>query len=401
MHADCHTPATRKAALSVAALLCCGVAMAQEPLAPCNGWLATVDSLSQLITLSWQVNPDSRVEGYFLCTGSPCLDYDSLHSRLDTTYICLDHSPLEPHTYRLHAFDADRQPGSLTPPFGNMVLRAEVPECSQHVHTAWNIYPNDDLTPPRYTLQALFEPADTTFSILYSTYDSTALSYDFDLPDAVTAVSLRVAATLADGRTSHSNIVRTPRLTADTALAVDIEAAEYDSVHTAVVLTLRVDPRFDYVLFRSVDGSPWRELGEIVPADTHATFTDRGINPYDSLHCYQLQVFDACGQNPHYSATTCLVVPDPPAPNAFFPNAIVAGDEANGRFLPAMQGLKGDLYDLWVYGRDGRLVYHTADDHAGWTPSASTPAGVYAYTLRCRFNDNTIRTFSGTVTDIK
>ena len=95
------------------------------------------------------------------------------------------------------------------------------------------------------------------------------------------------------------------------------------------------------------------------------------------------------------------MVPEPPHPAIAIPNVIIAGDDVNGTFLPKIQGLKGDLYELYIYNRTGQLVYQTTDQEAGWTPPASAPQGAYAYLLRCRYNTNDIKTYSGTVTVIK
>ena len=111
---------------------------------------------------------------------------------------------------------------------------------------------------------------------------------------------------------------------------------------------------------------------------------------------------DACGLNERFSATRCLVVPDPPEPAAALPNAVVAGDEGpNGVFLPRVRGMMGDLYELYIYDRRGRLIYQTTDPAAGWRPAADTPQGAYAYALRLRYNNNDIATYTGTITVIK
>ena len=91
----------------------------------------------------------------------------------------------------------------------------------------------------------------------------------------------------------------------------------------------------------------------------------------------------------------------PPEPATAFPNIIVAGDPDNGRFLPIVQGLMGDLYQLSIYNRHGLLVFRTEDQNEGWTPTADTPQGVYAYHLRCRLNTGYIQNYAGTFALIK
>lgn len=372
-------------------------AVAQHPVAPVNGWRASVDTATQQIVLGWHPSADSAAMGYHICTGSPCLDYDTVFGRFDTSYICLDHSPLEAHTYRLHVFDSARNVSSLTPPFGNMVLTAEVPECERTVSLGWTPYVGNPSGPTRYNVQVRQEPFDNGYTTLHYTTDSSRLHYSFDIATAVTRIWLRIEAVGDSGLQSFSNTVMVERRTVDTASVVEIGSIEYDSINTAIRLGLQTDPAFSYTLYRSIDGTPWREVATV----NGASFTDRDINPFDSLHCYQLGVLDACGMNERFSSTTCIVVPDPPAPKAWFPNAIVAGDERNGTFLPKMRGLKGDLYELSIYNRQGLLVYHTQDPNAGWTPPPSMPKGAYTYFLRCRYNTNDIKTYAGTVTLIR
>lgn len=372
-------------------------AAAQEPVAPVSGWRATVDSATQQIVLSWHPSADSTAMGYHICTGSPCLDYDTVFGRFDTSYVCLDHSPLEAHTYRLHVFDSARNVSALTPPFGNMVLTAEVPECERTVSLDWTPYVGNPSGRTRYNVQVRQEPFDYEYTNLYYTADSSQLHYSFDIATAVTRIWMRIEAVGDSGLQSFSNTVMVERRTVDTASVVEISSIEYDSINTAIRLGLQTDPAFSYTLYRSIDGTPWREVATV----NGSSFADSDINPFDSLHCYQLGVLDACGMNERFSSTACIVVPDPPAPKAWFPNAILAGDERNGLFLPVLRGLMGDLYDLYVYNRMGELIYHTTDQNAGWRPSTDTPLGVYTYLLRCRFNTGSIQVYSGNILLIK
>ena len=61
----------------------------------------------------------------------------------------------------------------------------------------------------------------------------------------------------------------------------------------------------------------------------------------------------------------------------------------------------GDLYELHIFDRHGLLVFSSKNRNEGWRPSSNIPQGTYAYSLRLRFNNNMIKTFTGTVTVIK
>lgn len=378
-------------------------APAQRPVAPCTDWLATVDEASQQIVLSWRPSADTAAMGYHICTGEPCLDFDTVFGRFDTTYTCLPHSATEPHLYRLHVFDSARNVSSLTPSFGNMVLQAGSSPCDSAVGLEWTPYRGMPGGLSGYRVLAKLEPFNDDFVALDMVDTLGPLAYTVHLSSPVTRVWVKVQALSADRRlVSQSNVVMLERMTTDTAAFVEIASVEYDSIRVYNHLVFHTDTAYHtdhYTLYRSIDGSPWREVAILEPHVTE--YFDRDVNPYDSLHCYQLAVNDACGMNPKYSPTVCVVVPTPPEPSVYFPNAILAGDPANGTFLPVIRGLQGTLYELHIYNRQGLLVYHTTDPAQGWTPPADTPQGVYTYRLRCRFNTNFVKQYLGTVLLIK
>ena len=58
---------------------------AQDAVMPITGWMATVDEATQQIVLTWHPSADPHAMGYHICTGSPCLDYDTVFNRYDTS----------------------------------------------------------------------------------------------------------------------------------------------------------------------------------------------------------------------------------------------------------------------------------------------------------------------------
>ena len=364
-------------------------------------WVATVDETTQQIVLRWSPSPTLATMGYHICTGMPCIDYDTVFGRQDTVYICLDHSPLQRHTYRLHVFDSAYNASPLTPSFGNIVLQADIPQCSTTVSASWNPYVGMPSGAAEYRLMALVQPTDSVFRQLYTTTDSSALHHSFELPEEATVVRLKVQAAGEQGLLSQSNIVTVGRRTVDTAQALQVTSAVYDSMNAAVTLTLSVDTSFPYLLQRSDNGESWHDLVAFHPDSPQYTITDDAIGFADTLCCYRLEVRDACGMNARHSDPVCVVLPAVPLPFVATPNVLLPGDSRNGTFLPMVQGLKGDLYELSVYNRQGNLLFHTTDPNAGWTPPSSIPQGTYVYMLRCSMANNEIRQVTGTVTIIK
>lgn len=379
---------------------------AQEPVAPVTGWLATVDEATQQIVLSWHPSADASAMGYHICSGTPCLDYDTVYGRMDTTYRCVDHAATERHSYRIHVFDSAYNVSSLTPSFGNVVLTADVPRCSTEVTALWTPYEGMPGGVGQYSLLARLEPYDTAYHPLIVADSTGTFAHTFTIAEGTTRVWLKVQVVGGADSTlvSTSNIVAVDRFTVDTAAFFDILSLDYDSLFCRALLALSLDTAYHanpYVLSRSIDGNPWDSLAAIAPTEVPFHYVDSDINPFDSLYCYRLSVLDACGLNPRHSDSLCMVVPTPPEPAQAIPNIVVVGDDANGTFLPRLRGLKGDLYELFVYNRNGLLVYSTSDPDAGWTPSSSTPQGAYAYSLRVRFNNNRIKIFTGSVLVIK
>jgi len=378
---------------------------AQEAVPPLERWIASVDTATGHIELSWNASPGPRVMGYHICTGDTCREYAVVYGRMDTTYTCTDHSSLERHVYAIHVFDSSAYVSSLTPHFGNMVLRADLPECATMVEARWSPYEGMPGGLRGYRVMVRQEPFDVEYLVIQTVDSGGELRHRFEMNPSATRVSVMVQAVgHGEGLVSTSNVVSVTRRTVDSAARCDIVEATYDSVRNTVGLVFDADTAYrgaDYRLWRSVDGSPWEAIATVAP--WRATrYSDRDINRFDSLYCYQLSVTDACGLNERFSATRCLVVPDPPEPAAALPNAVVAGDEGpNGVFLPRVRGMMGDLYELYIYDRRGRLIYQTTDPAAGWRPAADTPQGAYAYALRLRYNNNDIATYTGTITVIK
>ncbi len=375
---------------------------AQNPVAPCTDWLATVDEATQRIVLSWRPSADSATMGYHICTGTPCLDYDTVFGRMDTTYVCADHSSLEAHTYRLHVFDSSYNVSSLTEPFGNMVLQAIVPECDPTVTVTWTPYIGMPGGLAGYRLMMRLEPYDDDFIQYHSTLADGPTSYSFEMPSGVVRAHIKVLARNSIGTlVSQSNIISVERQTIDTAAFVEISQIDYDTLSATVRLQFNIDTSYHgadhYTLWRSVDFSPWR----VIATGNWQQYIDSDINLYDSLYCYQLSVFDACELNEKFSSTACVVVPDPPEPNVAIPNVLVVGSPDNGAFLPYVVGLAGDIYELYIYNRHGLLLFSTTDPTEPWRPDASTPQGAYAYVLRVKYVNGIVQTYTGTLLVIK
>ena len=121
----------------------CPIAMIDNlPTSPCTICVASVEDSSQHIILSWNPNPDPDILGYYLCSGFPCTDYDTIWGAENTTYTCEDLSATESHTFRLLAFDSCMNAGPLTDPLSNMVFSVSADTATRNINAQWTQYQN-------------------------------------------------------------------------------------------------------------------------------------------------------------------------------------------------------------------------------------------------------------------
>jgi len=89
-----------------------------------------------------------------------------------------------------------------------------------------------------------------------------------------------------------------------------------------------------------------------------------------------------------------------PLPVVFIPNAFTPGQGNANSILKAYSS--GAVYFDWIiFDRVGEKVYQSNDVDGGWDGTylgKPAPMGVYSYYLKIVFNDNTTRSYKGTVT---
>lgn len=112
------------------------------------------------------------------------------------------------------------------------------------------------------------------------------------------------------------------------------------------------------------------------------------VYEYTTPDCYEavLEVTSADGCT---DIDTNLVCIDPDViiyvPNAFTPT----GDGLNEVFIPVMQGIDPDNYELWVFDRWGNLIFYTDDVNEGWNgcvlgSSTLCQIDTYVWKIKCR-----------------
>ena len=265
-----------------------------------------IDSAATAITLRWHPAPDPDMLGYVLCrrdnADGPWLAFDTLWHPSDTLLTLAD-DPLQPHYYRIYAFDSCLTASAMTEPFGNIVLSVESNPCSSTVQAAWSPYTGMEVAAYRAEIVPLVgsQPQPT----LYST--TTALSASLTVPSNATAALVTVIALERDGlRTARSNSVRCTFATGDTAAYLRVVAASVEEDNSAVRLSFEVDPSYAaaaYTLYRSIDAAPYQPIAQLPPSNTGTlAYTDPHVSPATSILAYRLGATDGCGRNEKLSS---------------------------------------------------------------------------------------------------
>lgn len=406
--------------------VCCTCALspkAQEIVEPVTDYYATFNYNygigSKMLSIRWTPSVTGSVVGYHICSGradysnDPCLSLDTVEGRDTGRADFLISDDGVRRYYGIYAFDSAGNASARTPRFSPVQLRAEIPECGDTVRLSWTPYEGMPGGVQGYALYLTDSCMGFNRAIeIFTTGADGPCAYTVDMADYPDFYCPWFFVTATGNGTSGYPLLSTSlaigvRLkTADTAAYFAIDTLVADSVHSVIRLVLHTDTAFHggrYTLWRSVDGLPWNPIAELSPTVPVTDYIDDKLRSFSgSALCYQLSVVDACGRHPRYTRASCVTLPEPPTPDFYCPNTIVAGDSGvNGVFLPVVVGPMGDIYELNVYDQRGRLIYHTEDPEAGWHPDDSIHQGAYAYSLRVRFIDNLIHTYTGTVTVIK
>ncbi len=392
------------------------------PTAPCTLRLCTVDTLLNRVRLSWEPSPDTDVMGYYICKGSPCLEYDTVWGRLNTEYLCREDLTLDEYahtefSFRILAFDSCFQASPLTPYYHNPVLNISAEPCSRRLHFSWNRYINMPDSVNNYYLN-YFLNGDDTHHYYFTVGSDGSFAYDLDIPDlAVRQIyAYLVVYSNNDSLVALSRVYTFRFDQVDTARYANILSANYLDTVPAVHLDFEVDPDFQgqtCLLMRRVvkenDNypSPFVQIAQLTRSLTPSpqqffSYTDTDIQRTAAAYIYRLDVPDLCNQLYVLSDTVGVSLPPQADPAAWIPNIIKGGDPALGRFCPSFVAPLVQDYCFEVYTRWGQRVFLTHTLSECWDGTDfrhnNLPQGVYVYRITCRHTDKTLKTYSGTVT---
>lgn len=374
-----------------------------SPTTACRPNCVTVDSAGQHILLSWHPSPDADIMGYYICSGNPCMEYDTVWGRLDTSYICLDHDARQQHSYRVLAFDSCYRASPLTPYLNNLVLNASTTPCGRSATLSWCHYDNMPSGLRGYAIQVCY--ADTV--AISDTVGDTTLNYTFDAPDSINGFSATVTALSADSNiTAASNRIVIPFDIIDTALFLSITHCQYDILEGAIVVEGLVDSSYQtdyYTLYRSTSHGNAVPIARLT-ADSigRVSFADYDINLLQSSrYTYIIGSHDRCGLREKMSDSVTADIPPANTRGAIFPNIITPKADNNQTLCPSLRLVDRDVYDLYIYNRMGLLVFHTSNPKECWDATRNgtpLPQGTYTYILHIGYIDTTVETIQGTIT---
>ena len=381
------------------------------PTSPCSLRLCSVDTALGQIRLSWYPSPDTDVMGYYICMGNPCLYYDTVWGRLNTTYLCpeqLSRFHNFENNFRILAFDSCYQASPLTPYYHNPRLEIHAEPCSRQLQCSWNRYINMPDSVLHYTLYYQLQ-GDHDWHLHRFGPDG-PFTFDTLIPDlAIGRLRAYLAVTNPDSLCAFSIVQDFFFDYGDTADYLRISDLHYDGSQPSVTLTLEVDPHFwgrhCYIYRATGSSDDYEQIAELTRSATqpeqYLTYTDFDINRAAGRYVYRIGTPDICGQWIKFSDTVQLLLPDVSHPDAYFPNAIIYGDPDNGRFCPHYLSPLAEGYSLDIYNRLGIHLFHTSLLTDCWDGTdlhgSPLPQGVYVYQARCRHADGSEKLYTGTV----
>ena len=244
------------------------------PTSPCSLRLCSVDTALGQIRLSWYPSPDTDVMGYYICMGNPCLYYDTVWGRLNTTYLCselLNRFNNFEYNFRILAFDSCYQASPLTPYYHNPRLKIHTEPCSRMLQCSWNRYINMPDSVLQYSLYYKLQ-GDPDWHIHRFGPDG-PFAFDTLIPDlAIGHLRAYLAVTNPDSLCAYSLVQDFYFEYGDTADYLQISHLQYDESQPSVTLTLEVDPQFwgrHCYIYRATDSSDiFEQIAELTRSAT-------------------------------------------------------------------------------------------------------------------------------------
>jgi gliding motility-associated-like protein len=336
-----------------------------------------------LPTLSYTTQTDSLLQGT-ICWQIPCeLANESFYLKITAsdTFDCRSSNTI---------FDSVRVNHIDQIPQAVDICRVTVTASDAGIEAAWNPSLSSDvvgyLVARKRSDQANFQVLDTIWNPGVVSYlDATALVDDFSYCYAVAPIDNCGNSPAFSSAHCTVLLAGTPQ---DYATFLDWSA--YIGWLSGVQ---------EYEIYRrnALPNNPYNLIA--VPISPDLSATDGSIS--DGRVCYRVRALEAnanCGGD-SWSNEVCVEFPPLMfMPNAFTPN----GDQLNDIFTAG--GLYFESFDLQIWDRWGKLLFHTQNSATGWDGKVGgkdAPEGVYVFQVVVRGYDGTELKQNGSLTLIR
>lgn len=282
-----------------------------NPTTACALRVVTVDEASQHLQLSWERSPDDDILGYFICTGTPCMELDTVWGADNTSYTASSLNSTDIHTFRIYAFDSCFSASALTDSYNNMVLNVASADCSTTITAQWNRYVAMPDSVGEYLLYlkcdgGAYQPIATVGA-------EEPLSVTYNVAPSVSQIWLKVeVVNTTHTLSAFSNVVVYNFSTADSAEYIYMRQVSVTDDETAIRITGDVDAAFEasgYTLYRSTNGGDYAVCARLPYTGQSALdYTDRSVDLRNNTYTYRFGVMDGCGRNEKRSNESNVVL---------------------------------------------------------------------------------------------
>ncbi len=271
-----------------------------EPTAPAEWGVVTVDDGGQSLLLQWVPSADTDIMGYMVCEGTPSIAVDTVFGRLNTQYSPTGYSADSIWHFRICAFDSCRQASALTEVCNNIVATLSSEPCDRQVVLRWNEYLNMPSGILRYEVWASEDGG--TLRKVAEVAASGPMQASFVVDETTMSVVAEVRVVSIDGQhSSCSNRVGVTFSTSERPAYFYLRKVSVCDDDATVKIVAQTDPAYSgniYTVYRAVDNGAAYAIGECQPeADGTLRWTDRSAHPAERVHTYWMGVVDGCGRN--------------------------------------------------------------------------------------------------------
>lgn len=266
----------------------------QIPDMPLNSVFSISADNSQNAVLSYDASQAPDVMGYVVCKGNPCIALDTVWGRENTSYTCLSCDINTINEIAVMSFDSCYNTSLRSDKLNNIVLQAEMADCSGLVELSWNDYLNMPSGLATYEVRLRSNSTDMLIASTQNTYASVNIS---SLDDNI---AFYVRAKGNDiGYEANSNMLSLNKTIADTLDYIFVRNVSVNQDNHSTTIKIELDNSKQvsfYQLYRATDNENFVKVQE-TPYNGESIFYLQDLLPEDAcghVYSYYLQAPDLC-----------------------------------------------------------------------------------------------------------